>query len=236
MVEPRLETLPQLRHTSFLRLLWILFLDSGAPLLYSLFVTCGKDYGKSFVVTDSMVTIGRDQKNSVLLKDEEVSRIHCSLLAESSQVFLIDEGSSNGTFLNGLAITRAQVHKGDKIRIGNTQLEFNSVLQISLGHKDLSPLTASPTRVNKNSPGRENSGQSKADTGPIDLESADVQNSQISSSNSQISSFTEHRINNLLQGLTGGAHLVQSGLDSKNLDLSQTGWAIVKANHNRVTE
>ena len=190
-------------------------------MLYSLFVTCGNDYGKSFVLNEQTVTIGRDQNSSVLLEDGEVSRLHCTLSAESSKVFLVDEESSNGTFLNGLAIARAQVRKGDKIRVGNTQLEFNSVLQISLDQEDFSPLTVSPTKVNKNSAGRKNSAHG--------IESARIKSGQIST-------FTEHRINNILQGLSGGAHLVQTGLDSGDIDLSKKGWGITKANQIRVTE
>ena len=63
----------------------------------------------------------------------------------------MDEGSSNGTFLNGNPITRAEVHKGDQIRVGRTQFEFNSFLQISLDQENGSPLTASPTKFKSNS-------------------------------------------------------------------------------------
>ena len=83
-------------------------------MLYSLFVTCGNDYGKSFVLNEQTVTIGRDQNSSVLLEDEEVSRLHCTLSAESSKVFLVDEESSNGTFLNGLAIAAPKSAKATR--------------------------------------------------------------------------------------------------------------------------
>jgi len=63
----------------------------------------------------------------------------------------VDEGSSNGTFLNGNPVIRSEVHKGDKIRIGRTQFEFNSFLQISLDQENASPLTASPTRFSPSS-------------------------------------------------------------------------------------
>ena len=100
-------------------------------------------------MTDETVTIGRDRQSSILLEDDEVSRVHCSIFVESSRVFLVDEGSSNGTYLNGTSISRAEVQKGDKIRIGKTQFEFNSFLQISIDQQDASPLTASPMRVSR---------------------------------------------------------------------------------------
>ena len=188
-------------------------------------------------MTGKTVTIGRDGESSVLLQDEEVSRLHCSLFAESSQIFLVDEGSSNGTFLNGSAITRAQVHKGDKILVGNTQFEFNSYLQLSLDPEDFSPLTASPTRVKRNS--LENSLEQTKDTKHVDQSETDTDSIGFGfkpNDNSQISEFTEHRINNILQGLNGGAHLVQTGLESQDFDLCKKGWEIARLNQNRVTE
>ena len=77
--------------------------------------------------------------------------MHCSIFIESSRIYLVDEGSSNGTFLNGNTVTRAEVLKGDKIRVGRTQFEFNSFLQISLDEENASPLTASPTKFNLSS-------------------------------------------------------------------------------------
>ena len=206
-------------------------------MLYSLFVINGKDCGRSFVLTDQRVTIGRDQENSVLLQDKEVSRLHCSLFTESSQTFLIDEGSSNGTFLNGAAITRAEVHEGDKIRIGKTQFEFNSLLRISLDNKDSSPLTASPARVNKNSLKQKQTkfiNQSEIDTNSVGFDFGPDDFGP--NANRQISAFTEHRINNLMQGLNGGAHLVQAGLDSEDFELCKKGWEVTRGNQVRIME
>jgi pSer/pThr/pTyr-binding forkhead associated (FHA) protein len=37
---------------------------------------------------------------------------------------LEDLGSNNGTFVNGNRVTEAQLHDGDIIRIGETEVEF----------------------------------------------------------------------------------------------------------------
>lgn len=120
-------------------------------MLNSLFVTSGNDRGKSYALSDQTITIGRGNDNTIVLDDKEVSRVHCSVFVESSQTYLVDEGSSNGTFINGNPITRSEVYKGDKIRIGRTQFEFNSFLQISLDQENAAPLTASPTKFNPRS-------------------------------------------------------------------------------------
>ena len=171
-------------------------------------------------MTDPTITIGRDKENSVLLNDDEVSRLHCSLLVESSRIVLVDEGSSNGTFLNGSAISRAEVQEGDKIRVGTTQFEINSSLQISLDD-DSSPLTAAPTRVNKYS-------HNQAET--------ETASTGFKFDRDEDCPFTEHRINNVLQGLTGGAHLVQAGLNSEDFELCKKGWEISRGNQIKVTE
>ena len=115
-------------------------------LLNSIFITRGKDVGKSFTVTNSKTTIGRGRESTIRLTDEEVSRLHCSVEIVSSVAYLADEGSVNGTFLNGEKVTRAPISKGDSIRIGKTEFVFDSFLQISIDPNDAAPKTAAPTR------------------------------------------------------------------------------------------
>lgn len=43
-----------------------------------------------------------------------------------------------------------------------------------------------------------------------------------------------HSIKNILQGLSGGADLVEMGLDRENLDISRQGWGILKRNLDRI--
>lgn len=123
-------------------------------MLNSLFVTRGKDLGKSFAVsgsTRSPLTIGRDRSNSIRLRDDEVSRFHCLIEVEDGVTFLVDKDSSNGTFLNGKKVDRSEVVKGDLIRIGNTQLAFDSFLQVCVDPVSAAPQTAAPTRYQSTS-------------------------------------------------------------------------------------
>ena len=43
-----------------------------------------------------------------------------------------------------------------------------------------------------------------------------------------------HSIKNILQGLSGGADLVEMGLDRENLEISRQGWGILKRNLDRI--
>jgi len=79
------------------------------------------------IVTDTR--IGRDEKRSnlLLVNNGDASGLHCSI-SETDKVFLIkDEGSTNGTFLNGVLLDRNQIKQlndGDVIRIGQQNLIF----------------------------------------------------------------------------------------------------------------
>ena len=108
-------------------------------MLNSIFITRGKDVGKSYTVTKSKTTIGRGRESAIRLTDDEVSRLHCSVEMVSGVAFLVDEGSVNGTFLNGEKVTRVPINKGDSIRIGKTEFVFDSFLQISIDPKDAAP-------------------------------------------------------------------------------------------------
>lgn len=43
-----------------------------------------------------------------------------------------------------------------------------------------------------------------------------------------------HHIKNILQGVRGGSHLIQNGLESSDSDLIRSGWNIVERNQNRI--
>ena len=68
-------------------------------------------------------TIGRDNKNSICIKDKFLSSFHARIILEEGIYFLEDLHSSNGTFLNNERITEAiELKSGDIIKLG--QLEF----------------------------------------------------------------------------------------------------------------
>jgi Nif-specific regulatory protein len=70
------------------------------------------------------LTFGRDPANSIRLEDPVVSSRHCRIERESDRFVLIDNQSTNGTFVNGIAATRAYLEPGDEIRIGHNCFYF----------------------------------------------------------------------------------------------------------------
>jgi len=68
--------------------------------------------------------MGRGLECQVQLNDPLSSRVHAKLFFKESQWHVSDAGSRNGTLLNGSKIDVAILASGNKIRIGNTELEF----------------------------------------------------------------------------------------------------------------
>ena len=90
----------------------------------SLFVVSGQDQGKHFKLKE-VCRLGRDATNDIQLLDSETSRTHCELRQKEGDVWeLTDLDSSNGTKLNGSAVTCSPIANGDRIQIGTTILLF----------------------------------------------------------------------------------------------------------------
>jgi hypothetical protein len=85
----------------------------------------GELKGNSFDVTGiGTYTIGRKECD-IVLDDEKVSRKHASVvIIREGQYAVQDLASRNGTFVNGVRLTRRNVQHNDLIRIGNTTLRF----------------------------------------------------------------------------------------------------------------
>lgn len=70
------------------------------------------------------ITIGRVAGNDVVLaEDRQVSRHHAAIEARPDGVYLIDLGSSNGSFVNGERVTtEVRLQGGEAIRLGASEL------------------------------------------------------------------------------------------------------------------
>jgi pSer/pThr/pTyr-binding forkhead associated (FHA) protein len=71
------------------------------------------------------VVLGRELDCDISVNDANASRQHARLEQNAVGAWkLIDLGSTNGTQLNGRAVTQAVLRDGDQITIGTTTLEF----------------------------------------------------------------------------------------------------------------
>lgn len=73
-----------------------------------------------------VTVIGRSAGADVRLVDPGVSRRHAELHLTADVVRLVDAGSTNGTTVNGEAVSARQLRSGDRIQVGSTVLVYRS--------------------------------------------------------------------------------------------------------------
>ena len=80
--------------------------------------------GLEFELGPAPLTIGRAEGNRIEIpRDEYASSRHARIEALRDGIWVIDAGSTNGTFVNGHRIDgRALVQAGDVVRVGETIL------------------------------------------------------------------------------------------------------------------
>jgi FHA domain len=86
------------------------------------------DENTEFELDSTGITIGRGAQNDVPLDDDEfASATHARVEPRRDGVWLEDIGSTNGTFVNGVRLSRARkLVPGDLVRVGETDLRFDT--------------------------------------------------------------------------------------------------------------
>jgi hypothetical protein len=84
------------------------------------------EQGDAFAIDSHPLTIGRGSNNDIALPaDEYASTRHVRFEPRRDGVWIEDIGSTNGTFVNGIRLTRERrLAPGDVVRIGETDLRF----------------------------------------------------------------------------------------------------------------
>ncbi len=100
----------------------------------SLFVIQGADQGKRFELKSKAMALGRENSNPIRLHDTEISRKHAEVRQVEEGFRVVDLGSANGTFVNGLQVDQSPLRPGDRLQLGQTVMQF---------HEDAPPEAAS---------------------------------------------------------------------------------------------
>jgi len=80
--------------------------------------------GQVFRLADGPISVGRETSNRMSLRDSTVSRHHCVVEMQDGQAALTDLESHNGTFVNGIPVSKRVLAHGDILRIGQCDLVF----------------------------------------------------------------------------------------------------------------
>jgi hypothetical protein len=83
--------------------------------------------GSTFALTLGDLTIGRDGDNEIVLAENTVSRRHARVLRSGQGQFTVmDLGSANGIYVNGMRVQRAILNGGDEVKIGDNYFRFQA--------------------------------------------------------------------------------------------------------------
>ena len=92
--------------------------------------------GTSYVLTNDSYTVGRSDTADICIPEPTISGHHCTFIKdEDGQYFLKDEGSTNGTRVNGEKLAETddpvKLNNGDLLQFGNIEVLFEN----TEGHK-----------------------------------------------------------------------------------------------------
>jgi sigma-B regulation protein RsbU (phosphoserine phosphatase) len=87
----------------------------------------------TFPLGSRRVTIGRASTNDIVLSDQYSSGCHAVIAPMEKGYALIDQGSKNGTFVNGRRVNgEIDLARGDEILVGSTRFYFDRDLQTNI--------------------------------------------------------------------------------------------------------
>lgn len=84
----------------------------------------GPSVGQRFPLKQKEITLGRDPQSDIFLDDITVSRKHARVDIQGISVKVIDVGSLNGTYVNGIRTETTVLKHGDEVQIGKFKLIF----------------------------------------------------------------------------------------------------------------
>jgi FHA domain len=85
----------------------------------------GHEPGTVFDLGDGGATLGRSASSDIEVDDPFASAAHARIFPRGDFMYIEDMGSTNGTYLNGRQLRRAeQLKMADKVRIGDTEYRY----------------------------------------------------------------------------------------------------------------
>ncbi len=111
--------------------------------LVTIYAKDAAQLGKRYVLETSPTTCGRGHDNSIVLDSDSVSRKHCHIERGGGGWFAVDDGSTNGTYVNDDQIAApTKLMSGDRIKIGPTIFKYLSGTDVeSLYHEEIYRIT-----------------------------------------------------------------------------------------------
>jgi len=99
-------------------------------------------------VDKPVIRLGRSSSNDIQVMDLRVSRHHCTFALRDGRMVVQDEGSQNGTFVNGALVEQQQLKPGDRIDVGSARLYYERMPQ-EQGEEDVTWAGVDPDKLYK---------------------------------------------------------------------------------------
>ncbi|MEZ4220368.1 MAG: GGDEF domain-containing protein [Polyangiaceae bacterium] len=101
--------------------------DTGNDCLVVIYTKEPGLLGKRFVLDKNPIRVGRGADNTIVLEGDSVSRRHAHFSRRAGHWYIVDDGSTNGTYLNEEQVSKeALLNNSDRIKVGPTILKYLS--------------------------------------------------------------------------------------------------------------
>ncbi len=87
-------------------------------------VKLGEAVVQKYSFDKEAMRVGRGRDNDIVLENLQVSRNHAEIRKENDRFVLVDLQSANGTFINGVRVSKTEILDNDVVAIGKHQLQF----------------------------------------------------------------------------------------------------------------
>jgi predicted component of type VI protein secretion system len=124
----------------------------GPPMKVKLVIASGVHAGREIPIAGQQFIIGRDPQCQLRPSSPAISKKHCAIFIRGGKVFIKDLGSTNGTVVNGNALT--------------DEIEVTSETSVQVGPLDFRLVVEAPAKVAvaaEKTPGKKNPGTDDSD-------------------------------------------------------------------------
>lgn len=116
---------------------------------FCLVVMTGPGKGAVHNLAYGQTTLGRSDRTDMPVFGKGISRVHATLLVEDGKVTLVDNGSTNGVFVQGVRISEKRLFAGDvfglgpelKVRLESTDGGLHTLIDEMYRSSKIDPLT-----------------------------------------------------------------------------------------------
>lgn len=102
-------------------------LRHASSFMWRLLIIGGVQQGRALRLKTGINRIGRSTENHFQIPDPSVSSVHCEVSLSDVGITVRDLNSTNGTYIEGTAITEAALDPGQILQVGNIELRLEEL-------------------------------------------------------------------------------------------------------------